>query len=120
MVLPIWPGPTMLAEGYGRTPTSPVIRTTMESGRPRTRRRFRVFPIAVQGSFHLTDHQYLQCTEFVEQTLNGWASPFLLTLRDSRGVRQVRAQFLAPATETLVSPTGLWRWDAQLETLNIY
>lgn len=120
MALPIWPGPVMLADGYTRTPTSPTIRTQMESGRAEYRRRFRVFPIPIQGSFHLTDAQYLQCTEFVQDTLNGWASPFLLTLRDHKGVRQVRARFLAPATETLVSPSGVWRWDAQLETLNIY
>lgn len=120
MSLPIWPGPIMLASGYSRTPTNPVVRTKMESGKSRTRRRFRVFPIQVQGSFNLTDQQYLDCTEFVQETLNGWASPFLLTLRDHRGVREVRAQFLAPAAETLISPTGLWRWDAQLETLNIY
>lgn len=120
MALPIWPGPIMLADGYTRTPTSPTIRTQMESGRAEYRRRFRVFPIPIQGSFHLTDQQLQDCTEFVQDTLNGWASPFLLTLRDHKGVRQVRARFLAPATETLVSPSGVWRWDAQLETLNIY
>jgi len=56
----------------------------------------------------------------MEDTLNGWSSPFLLTIRDRKGVRQSRVQFAAPPAEALQSKLGIWQLDVQLETLNIY
>lgn len=56
----------------------------------------------------------------MEVTLNGWASPFLLTIRDRNGVRQARVQFAKPPPEALKSRLGIWQLDVELLSLNIY
>ncbi len=120
MTLPVWPGPDLLVDGFSRSPADPAARTKMDSGRTRVRRRHRVFPVSLQGTFLLRDAEYRVCVQFMEDTLNGWSSPFLLTIRDRKGVRQSRVQFAAPPAEALQSKLGIWQLDVQLETLNIY
>lgn len=120
MTLPIWPGPDLLTDGFVRQPGDPAARTKMESGRSRVRRRRRVFPVELSGTFIMRDSEYRACSEFMEVTLNGWASPFLLTIRDRNGVRQARVQFAKPPPEALKSRLGIWQLDVELLTLNIY
>jgi len=91
----------------------------MESGLARQRRRFRVYPIVQSVQFLLTQGQFAAYSEFVEQDLNGWASWFMLKIRDAQGVRLARCRFIKAPSEELIAATGLWRVAGQVEKLNI-
>lgn len=91
----------------------------MDSGLARQRRRFRVYPIVQSVQFALTQEQFATYSDFVESDLNGWASWFMLKIRDGRGARLARVRFIKAPTEELVSAIGLWRVSGQVEKLNI-
>jgi hypothetical protein len=118
MALPVWPAGLPLAE-FSRQPADPFIRTPMDSGLARQRRRFRVYPITQSVQFLLTQAQFAAYSDFVENDLNGWASWFMLKIRDGRGVRRARVRFVKAPAEELASAIGLWRVSGQVEKLNI-
>ena len=118
MALPVWPAGLPLAE-FSRQPADPFMRTPMDSGLARHRRRFRVFPIVQSVQFLLTQAQFATYSDFTENDLNGWASWFMLMIRDAQGVRLARCRFIKAPSEELVAATGLWRVSGQVEKLNI-
>lgn len=118
MALPVWPAGLPLVE-FSRQPADPFIRTPMDSGLARQRRRFRVYPITQSVQFLLTQEQFAAYSAFVENDLNGWASWFMLKIRDGRGVRLARVRFIKAPAEELVAAIGLWRVSGQVEKLNI-
>ncbi len=118
MALPIWPVALPLAD-FSRQPKTPFIRTDMDSGLARHRRRFRVYPIVMPVSFMLWEDQFAIYSDFAETKLDGWAAWFMLTIRDQQGIRQARVRFIEAPNEVLISPVGLWRVSGQVEKLNI-
>lgn len=116
MALPIWPAALPLLE-LSRQPADPFIRTPMDSGLARQRRRFRVYPITQSVRFVLTQEQFETYSAFAEGDLNGWTSWFMLKIRDGRGVRFSRARFIKAPVETYVGPD--WHVSGQVEKLNI-
>lgn len=118
MTLPVWPVSLPLAE-FSRQPADPFIRTPMDSGLARQRRRFRVYPITQSVQFVLTEAQFATYAAFAENDLNGWTGWFMLKIRDARGVRLARVRFVKAPAEELVSAGGIWRVSGQVEKLNI-
>jgi hypothetical protein len=91
----------------------------MDSGIARQRRRFRVYPIVQSVQFILTEAQFATYSAFAKDDLNGWASWFMLKIRDERGLRLARVRFIQAPAEELVVATGVWRVSGQVEKLNI-
>lgn len=118
MALPVWPAGLPLAD-FSRKPTTPFVRTPMDDGLARHRRRFRVYPIVMPVSFLMDEDTYATYSNFAEGDLDGWVNWFMLKVRDKSGIRYARVRFIAAPEEVLVAPNGLWRVSGQVETLNI-
>lgn len=118
MTLPEWPAGLPQAD-ISLAPQSPFRRTQMESGLARQRRRFRVYPVQVTANFLMDGPQYSAYCQFSDQSLNGWASWFLMTISDERGIRNARVRFVGAPKADRISNRPLWRLSATLEKLNI-
>lgn len=115
MAIPVWPVDLPQAE-YSYKPQTPFIRTPMDSGLARQRRRFRVYPITAEVKFFMTPAQLATYENFAENDLGGWVSWFMLTIKDGEGLRQAKCRFLdAPVVEHV--PGAGWMLSGQVETM---
>ncbi|MEQ4618319.1 MAG: hypothetical protein ABN482_09755 [Corticimicrobacter sp.] len=119
MTIPTWPLglPYPLQDGFQRQPKAPFVRTEMDGGMARTRRRFRVFPITVSISFFLNRDEYDVFIGFCRDTIHGYSDWFMVTIDGPGGVGQKRARWLEPPGETKVGE-GHWRISGQIETMS--
>lgn len=116
MALPVWPAGLPLAD-FSRQPQTPFIRTPMDSGLARHRRRFRVYPIVMPVQFLLSQALYAIYASFGENELGGWAGYFMLNIRDKDGVRLAKVRFTEAPTEDWEAPH--WRVSGKIEKLNV-
>ena len=117
MAIPTWPAGVPLLEGFGRDPKDPFLRTDMDSGMTRTRRRFRVFPITVSVSFFLTRPQYKQYYDFCVDTINGYSDWFMVQVDGPGGIESKRCRWLAAPKEERIGG-GHWKVVGQIETMS--
>lgn len=74
-----WPSnlqPRLLAGGFNLSPKDTVIRTQMDFGVAKTRRRFTTSTTDIPASIHLRDDQYTVFMNFFNNTVAGGALPF--------------------------------------------
>lgn len=108
--------PLPLRDGYAMTPTSPIRRTRMQSGRSRSRRAFLSVPTQVTVSFLFNARQARLFDGWLKWGI-GWADWFLCPIKSPLDdhVQPTRAQFVdIPVGPELVG-TRLWRYTATLE-----
>lgn len=116
-----WPErlPPPLSNGYGYQATKPFIRTDMESGLARQRRRFTRFPTTVSVVWLFTQEQLGLFEAFVHYDLQDGAAWFTAIIASGQDTKQVKARMIdAPHVER-VAPVGLWNVSVQLETLDM-
>lgn len=115
-----WPTtlPAPLLEGYALNPGDQTIRTDMESGAPRVRRRTTARNDKVNASWMLTEAQLDTLRDWFDDASTGIAGGsawFTVALAVGTGTRQasVEARFVGPFQ---AAPVGqLWRVTASLE-----
>lgn len=76
---PAWPGtlpPTLLVDGFVETPPETVLRTEMDSGPAKVRRRYTANVRPLSGSLILTASQVAILDDFLLTTLEGGSKPF--------------------------------------------
>jgi hypothetical protein len=102
-----------LRDGFGHTAADNVLRTPMDSGPAKARRRTTSAPQVVTGAARMTRAQYRAAKTFIDGTLKGGALSF--TACDPVSGEDQTYRLTAPLS---LSPMGLgWRVTASLEIL---
>ena len=116
-----WPStlPIPLAEGYALNPGDQTIRTDMEVGAARVRRRTHARNDRVNVSWLLTEAQLDTLRDWFDDATTGIAGGsawFTVTLAVGTGTRQasVEARFVGPLQVVAVGP--YWKVAGTLET----
>lgn len=110
---PLLPPP--LRDGYGFEPVSPLVRTTMASGRVMQRRRFRSVPTYASVSWILTARQARYFEAWFEYTLKSGSLWFICPLSSPMGFQDQVARFADIYSGPVLVGVNCWRFTAQLE-----
>src|SRR5690625_3653492 len=108
--------PVPLREGYDIQHVRPYVRTGMESGRARQRRRFTSVPSMVSVSWLFTESQAMAFESWFRDSINDGVDWFNCTIRTPLGLKPYVCRF---GDEMYSGPTltgrNLWRVRAPLE-----
>ena len=99
-----WPTTLPLAEvdGYGIQPQAAFIRTDMDQGPTRQRRRFTTAPTHYSVKWLLTEAQLATFESWYEGPADAGAGWFSITLRNGQGLQSVDARFTQPWQATML------------------
>lgn len=94
--IPSWPAtlPQPRASGYGIQPVSAFVRTDMDDGAARQRRRFTSTPSRIAVAWQLSLLQYATFEGFVAYDINDGASWFAVDLLSGMGISRMQARFM--------------------------
>lgn len=120
-MLPVWPAklPKLLAEGYGYSPQDAFVRTDMDSGLARTRRRFLTVPSQVTVSWAMSASQLALYEAFVKYDLLGGGAWFQLDVITATGPKPLKVRFTEVPKVAVVSTRQLWSVTGTIETLDM-
>lgn len=112
-----WPStlPSPSLSGYQFTPDATTIKTDMDSGPPRVRRRYTSANTPVQATWVLTELQLAVFEAWFVQQAQSGAAWFLVPLRNGLGRQVVTARIPSGAYTAAIAEGGNWRLSAQLE-----
>lgn len=116
-----WPTtlPQPISDGYGITPEDPTIRTDMEVGAARTRRRTRARNDRVDVRWLFTDAQFVIFRDWFDDDAAGAAGGsawFYIRLNiGTGGVQTVEARFVGIFKRGDFTPPDVWQVSATLE-----
>lgn len=104
-----------MREGYGFTPVSPLMRTNMESGRAKQRRRYLGTPTRTPVTWRFRHEGQCQLFEsWYKHIIGDGASWFISKLKTPEGIKQYKCRFTDIYTGPLLD--GLdWVYTAELE-----
>ena len=119
MTIPTWPDrlPLPTIAGYGMTPADTILRTEMESGNTRTRRRFTRTIARVTAAWVMRDDQYMIFEAWFEHRALGGAAWFSARLYGGMGTHAQEARFVQPYQATPLIGDR-WQITATLEVRN--
>lgn len=107
---------TLLQDGYSLSPVSPLLRTDLNSGRARQRRKYLSTPMEVNLNFMFTPGQYMLFEGFYHYQLNDGVAWFNMPLILSTGDDNYVTRFKDIYTEADVqSGVSCWKLSATLE-----
>lgn len=107
---------------YSYQPKASYVRTDMDAGRPRVRRRFLKTPTTVALQWSLTQEQLELFEGFVFHDLLGGIAWFVMPIANGRGINRVKVRFSQPDSPyqvSLVAPDREWTVTAQAETMGM-
>lgn len=107
--------PLPLREGYGLNHVSPFVRTEMQSGRARQRRRFTSVPSMVSVSWLANNAQAQLFESWFQHALNDGAEWFQCPLQTPLGLKQCEARFTDMYQGPQLVGIYSWRFAAKLE-----
>ncbi|KEY88677.1 hypothetical protein MBA34_07005 [Pseudomonas capeferrum] len=110
--------PLPVADGYGFKPVSPIVRTTMASGRAMQRRRFGSVPTILRVSWILSTEEAKLFEGWCKWEI-GWADWFLCPIRTPLGLRPTRSRFTDIYEGPEFASDDLWRYTASLELFEL-
>ena len=119
-----WPTtlPAPLIAGYGFSAQDQTLRTEMETGTPRVRRRTSARLDKLNADWHFTEAQFDTFRDFFDDAttgLAGGASWCTMVLKvGAGGAASYDARFVGAYSAELVSGT-MWRVTAQLEVRHV-
>lgn len=119
MTTPTYPSslPNVRMQGYGFRPGNPNIRTDMESGFARVRRRFLNAPTEMKVSWSFTLAELGIFEKFYEQDLSAGSAWFYINLVNGAGETQYLARFTESYDVKTEAKEFVWTVTATLETL---
>ncbi len=107
--------PLPLRNGYGFTPVSAVLRSTMESGRARQRRRYASVPTMASVSWLFSAPQAQLFEAWFEDALNSGSEWFETRLNTPQGLMPYKARFVDTYTGPVLAGVNHWGFTADLE-----
>ncbi len=118
MTNPVWPATLPqepLAQGYAERAPDTVIRTQMEAGPPKVRRRFTAGVRSIECRLRLIPAQVDTLDAFFNTTVAGGALPF--DWKHPRTGTAVTFRFVEPPSYAPVARGALWQASLRLEVL---
>lgn len=112
-----WPSslPVPALSGYQFSADATTIKTDMDSGPPRVRRRYTSANTAVTASWLLNDLQLAIFEAWFVQQVQSGAAWFSVPLRNGLGRQTMTARIPSGTYTAVVADKGRWRLSAQLE-----
>lgn len=102
-------------EDYGLQHVDPMVRTQMQSGRARQRRRFTSVPTMARVSWTLTTGQAQLFEGWYKHIINDGASWFECPLQTPMGIKHYEARFTGIYDGPDLVGVDHWRVSAQVE-----
>lgn len=120
MALVAWPDrlPAPMAAGYSYQPQAPFIRTNMDTGLARQRRRFISIPTQISVTWTLDQEGLALFEAFVHYDLLDGLCWFSAVVINGMERQSVKARMIGAFKVDNVEP-GAWRVSATLETINM-
>ena len=114
-----WPTslPSPTVEGYGIQPQAAFIRTDMDQGPARQRRRFTTAPTHCPVRWLLTEAQLATLESWFDGSISAGSAWFTVKLRNGQGQQAVDARFIEPWKASLLSGRN-YEVTAMLEVRN--
>lgn len=109
--------PDVMVSGLGYQPQSAVVRTQMEDGRYRIRRRFRSVPTEYSVSWTFTTAELEEFESWFQNTIDYGADEFTITMASGNGNTTVTAQFIEEWSVRALS-IGLYQVSTKLQVLD--
>jgi hypothetical protein len=109
--------PAPLRQGYGLTHGSPMMRTELQSGRARQRRRYTSVPSVAAVAWHLTQPQAQTFEAWFRWSLLDGAEPFNVRIRTPLGLRDYEARFAEMYAGPELVGIDRWQISAKVELL---
>lgn len=121
MATPIFPAtlPNVIMSDYGYTPGNNLIRTEMETGPAKVRRRFVSVPTKVNGTWKFTRDELKVFESFFHNQLFDGAAWFKIKLVNGTGETECTARFEAPYEATTLAREHLWQVRARMEVFGL-
>lgn len=112
-----WPSalPAANRDDYGFTPVSPMVRTEMQSGRARQRRRFTSVPTFVQVSWIMTAVQARYFESWFEGVLVSGSEWFDMPLTSPVGTVNETVRFVDIYSGPALVALDHWKFTAKIE-----
>lgn len=107
--------PYPLREGYGLKHVSPLMRTEMQSGRARQRRRFTSVPTNVPVTWQCTNEQAQFFETWFQHTLLDGSEWFTCPLKTPMGLKHYEARFTGMYDGPDLIGVSDWLFTAELE-----
>lgn len=107
--------PAPLRSGYGLQHVSPLMRTEMESGRARQRRRYTSVPTMTSVTWHFNQVQAQVFEAWFRWTLADGAEWFNCSLRTPLGLQDYECRFVEIYSGPELVGRNDWRVSADLE-----
>lgn len=114
-----WPSvlPNPSVSDYGYDPTDQTVRTDMESGTPRVRRRTTSTHSTFSVSWMMDGAELALFEGWHQHVINGGVAWFDVTLKTGNGLQTHEARFVGPYAAKALSPGNrFWTVTAKLET----
>ena len=112
-----WPStlPLPTVQGYGVQPGEAILRTEMEAGLARQRRRFTDVPTKVSVRWIMRRDQYAIFEGWYRWHAREGASWFVITLLGGLGLLEQEARFTRQFSSRLLAGGTLWEITSELE-----
>ena len=112
-----WPAslPAPSLGGYQFSPDATTIRTDMDSGPPRVRRRYASANTSVQANWTFDELQMAIFEAWFVQQAQSGAAWFSVSIRNGMGRQTMTARIPSGTYSAEFSGRGIWRVSAQLE-----
>lgn len=112
-----WPStlPLPTVQGYGVQPGEAILRTEMEAGLARQRRRFTDVPTKVSVRWIMRRDQYAIFEGWYRWHAREGASWFVITLLGGLGLLEQEARFTRQFSSRLLAGGTLWEVTSELE-----
>lgn len=119
MTTPVFPAtlPKPSMQSYGFTPANNLIRTEMENGPARVRRRFIAVPVDVSASWTFSLAELGQFQAFYRDQIFDGAGWFEMPIVQGDGEVVRLARFKEPYKAETLQRENVWRVSAMLEVM---
>ena len=116
--IPRWPDalPAPLIEGYAAKARPTFVRTEMDSGRGRQRRRQVTGPTTISQTWRLTEAELAIFDAWFEDQVFGGAAWASMPVMTGQGKVYLQCRFIDTPDRRSVSGSRLWDITAQIET----
>ncbi|CAB4122137.1 hypothetical protein UFOVP26_90 [uncultured Caudovirales phage] len=109
--------PGVLSNSYGFKPQSAIVRTEVDAGYARVRRRFNQAPTEIDVKWNFTQTQLGIFEKFFENDLYDGASWFYINLFNGTGQSTYTARFKTPYSASTIAREFMWEVTATLEVM---
>lgn len=106
----VLPGPLLSGHALNKTPN--ILRTEMDSGQARVRRRFKSVPTIMPSTWLFTQEEAARFEWFIENTLMGAVAWFEMPVKTPIGMRKGILRFVNNPIENC-KPTSPKKWQYQ-------